>query len=454
MPTRTPNARRLAPAKEFRTAIMTLNVAIVGSGPSGFYTAAALVKAVEDIRVDIIERLPTPFGLIRGGVAPDHAKTKNVTRAYSKTATHKNIRYFGNVEMGSDVSVAELKELYDAVVLTIGSPLDRPLGVPGDDKQGVIGAAAFVGWYNAHPDFAALAPDLDISAVAVVGNGNVAIDIARILVKTPAEMAATDISDIAAKAIQASSVADVYLFGRRGPADAKFTNVELREMGHLEACAPVIDADHLNQTIAADYSDRDRRVRESNLETMRGFAGLDDGSKAKRVHFAFFANPIEVLGGDRVEGLRLERTKVEDGRAVGTGETFDIACGLVLPAIGYRAEPIDGLPVDLKAGVVTNRDGHVEGNLYVAGWIGRGPTGTIGTNKHDGDAVAKHIAAEIAPADRPGRDGLSSLLAQRSVRVVDFDDWLKIDAAEIARATGGAPRRKFATIAEMLACLD
>ncbi|MCZ6764330.1 MAG: FAD-dependent oxidoreductase [Alphaproteobacteria bacterium] len=433
---------------------MTLKIAIVGSGPSGFYTANALLKACEDCRIDILDRLPTPFGLIRGGVAPDHAKTKNVTRAYTKTAEHPSVRYFGNVEMGRDVSVAELKDMYDAVVLTIGSPLDRPLGIPGDDKQGVIGAAAFVGWYNAHPDFTDLAPKLDTKAVAVVGNGNVAIDIARVLVKTPAEMAATDIAAYAARAIHASPLAHVYMFGRRGPVEAKFTNVELREMGELEDCAPVVDANQLPDTVEGDFSDRDRRLKERNLETLRSFVPMKDLAKSKRVHFAFFANPVEVLGAERVEGLRLERTQVQGGRAVGTGETFDIACGLVLPAIGYRAEPMDGLPIDVKAGIVTNADGHVEDNLYAAGWIKRGPTGTIGTNKHDGDSAATRILAEITPSGRPGRDALEPLLAERGVRAINFDDWKKIDAAEVAAAEAGAPRAKFATIPEMLACLD
>jgi len=432
---------------------MTLQVAIVGSGPSGFYTADALLKANADCQIDILDRLPTPFGLIRGGVAPDHAKTKNVIRAYTRTAEHPNVRFFGNVEMCRDVSVDELKGLYDAVVLTIGSPLDRPLGLPGDDKNGVIGAAAFVGWYNAHPDFADLAPNLDTKAVAIIGNGNVAIDIARVLAKTPNEMAATDIAGYAVDAIAQSPLTDIYMFGRRGPVEAKFTNVELREMGELEAAAPVIEASQLPDEVTGEFSDRDRRLRERNLETMREFIPLNDGSKPKRVHFAFFANPVEVLGGENVEGLRLERTEVRDGRAVSTGETFDIPCGLVLPAIGYRAEPMDGLQIDERAGVVVNDDGLVNDNLYAAGWIKRGPTGTIGTNKHDGEHAAKRILAEIKDGNKPGRNGLEKLLAERTIQPVSFEDWKKIDAAEIARATGAAPRSKFATIAEMLACL-
>ena len=314
----------------------------------------------------------------------------------------------------------------------------------------IVGASGGI----SHPDFTDLNPDLNTKAVAIVGNGNVAIDIARVLVKTPAEMATTDLAEHAAKAIHASPLTDVYMFGRRGPVEAKFTNVELREMGELEQAAPVVDANQIPDEVTGDYSERDLRLRERNIETMRKFVPLDDGSKPMRVHFAFFSNPVEVLGGSHVEGLRLEKTQVEDGRAVGSGEFFEIECGLVLPAIGYRAEPMSGLPIDERVGVVTNNDGHVEDNLYVAGWIKRGPTGTIGTNKHDGDHIAKLIAASITPDGKPGRDRLTEILGQRGAQFVDFDGWKKIDAAEIAGAPEGAPRRKFATIEEMLACLN
>ncbi|MCG8547369.1 MAG: FAD-dependent oxidoreductase, partial [Alphaproteobacteria bacterium] len=217
---------------------MSLNVAVVGSGPSGFYTVAALLKSGVECRIDILERLPTPFGLIRGGVAPDHQKTKNVWRAYEKSALHHVVNYYGNVEVGRDVTIDELRAMYDAVVLAVGSPLDRKLGIPGEDKIGVVGSAAFVGWYNGHPDFRDLNPDLNVEGVVVVGNGNVAVDCARVLGKTPEEMATTDLTDYAAEAIHASPLTDIYMCGRRGPIEAKFTNVELREMGQLEDCAP------------------------------------------------------------------------------------------------------------------------------------------------------------------------------------------------------------------------
>lgn len=331
---------------------MTISVAIIGSGPSGFYTADSLLKSGRDVRIDIIDRLPTPFGLIRGGVAPDHQTTKKVARAYEKTALADQVTYFGNVEVGKDVSMDELRDMYDAVVLAIGAPRDRKLGIPGEDKKGVFGSADFVGWYNGHPDFTNLDPDLDTQNVAVIGNGNVAIDIARVLVKTPEEMSVTDIAHHSAQAIEAAPVTDVYMFGRRGPVEAKFTNVELREMGKLDNCVPIVDAALLPDEITDEMSDRDRRLKERNLATLREFPNVDPAGKQKRVHFAFYSNPVEILGGDSVEGIRLEKTKVENGRAVGTGEFFDIDCKLVLAAIGYFSAPIEGVPFDTGKSVV------------------------------------------------------------------------------------------------------
>lgn len=434
---------------------MPVSVAIVGAGPSGFYTAEALAKSDLDVEIDMIERLPAPFGLIRYGVAPDHQTTKNVIRAYSKTAQEDCCRFWGNVEIGRDLSMDELREMYDAVVVSVGSALDRPLGIPGDDKKGVVGAAAFVGWYNGHPDFADLDPPLDCARAVVIGQGNVAIDISRVLVKTREELAVSDIVPVALEAIQASPIRDVHMVGRRGPVEAKFTNVELREMGELADAAAIVDPDVLPEAVPedADLSDRDRRLRERNLATMRGFTEQDASGKSKRVHFDFLASPVEIIGSDRVEAVRFERNRVVDGRARGTGEFYTLECGLVLPAIGYRAEPIDGLPHDASAGVVPSDDGKVEPGLYVAGWVKRGPTGVIGSNKPDGRAVADHIAADIPQGTRPGRAALEAHLRAQGGRIVDFADWQKIDAAEIAAAGESAPRRKFTTIADMLAVL-
>ncbi|MHA1570336.1 MAG: FAD-dependent oxidoreductase, partial [Alphaproteobacteria bacterium] len=368
---------------------MALKVAVVGSGPSGFYTTEALAKRIPGCEIDVIERLPTPFGLIRGGVAPDHQSTKRVARAFDRIAQRPEVRFFGNVSIGKDISIPELQAAYDAVVLAIGAPLDRKLDIPGGTLAGVIGSAAFVGWYNGHPDFRDLQPNLDCQGVAIIGNGNVALDIARLLVKTKAELARTDLPDYALEAIADAPITDVYLLGRRGPVEAKFTNVELREMGHLENCVPMVAAEDLPETLdGQDMSERDLRLKQKNLATLQGFADVDRAGKSKRVHFSFFAKPECVLGEKAVSGLRMERTKIVDGRAVGTGETFVVDCGLVIPAIGYRSSPIKGLPFDDIKGVIPSENGRVADGLYVAGWIRRGPTGVIGTNKPDGALVA------------------------------------------------------------------
>jgi len=431
---------------------MSVSVAIVGSGPAGFYTADALMNSGDDVSVDFIERLPTPFGLIRGGVAPDHQTTKNVARKYEKTALMEPVRYYGNVEVGRDVSLTELREIYDAVVLAIGAPRDRLMNIPGEDKTGVFGSADFVGWYNGHPDFRDLNPNLNVSTAAVIGVGNVAIDVARLLVRTEEELATADIPVHAEKAILESFIDDVHIFGRRGPVEAKFTNVELREMGKLEQSVPVLDAGQLPEGVG-ELSDRDKRLKERNLKTLREFAARKPDEQPKRVHFRFYASPTEVLGGDRVEGLRLERTKVEDGRAVGTGEYFDIKCGLVFTSIGYRSDPLEGAPFDEKQGIVPNDDGRVDEGLYAVGWIKRGPTGVISSNRPDGVAVAEHIHKDfgaVAKDAKPGREAFEKLLKERSIRSVSYADWKKIEAAEIKNARGEHPREKFVTIEELL----
>lgn len=430
---------------------MTIRVAIIGAGPAGFYTAEALSEA--DAEIDLIEYLPAPYGLIRAGVAPDHQTTKKIQKSYAKTAAKPMVRYYGNVKVGRDVSLEELREIYDAVVLAIGAPTDNPAKLPGADKKGVYGSAAFVGWYNGHPDFRNLDPDLNTQTVAVIGVGNVAVDVARVLVKTRAEMASADLPDYAADLIEASPIQDVYMFGRRGPVDAKFTNVELREMGRLENCVPIVDPAQLPDQVTGDYEDRDLRVREKNLATLKEFSERKREEKPKGVHFVFYAAPVEILGGERVEGLRLERTRVEAGRAVGTGEFFEIPCGVVISAIGYRSTPIEGAPFDEKWGIVPNEDGRVEEGLYAVGWIKRGPTGTIATNKPDGKLAAEQILTDCKDG-KPGRAAFEKLLASRGVRAVSFPEWEKIEAIEEAAATPPSPRKKFVTVEDMLAQLD
>lgn len=435
---------------------MSRTVAVVGSGPSGMYAAQGLLDKGPDCLVDIIERLPCPYGLIRGGVAPDHHTTKRVARAYDKTMLDTRVRYLGNVEVGRDISIPELLDIYDAVVLAYGAPHDNKLGIPGESLANVFGSNAFVGWYNSHPDFKDLNPDLDIEAAVVIGVGNVALDVSRLLAKTPAEVATTDIAGYAADAIHASPIRDVWLCGRRGPVEAAFTNVELREMGELENAVPAIDPAVLPSEVVAPYmSERDLRLREKNVETMRGFLNVDPAGKAKRVHFEFYASPVEILGTGRVEGIRMERTRVdESGKCTGTGETFDIPCQMVITCIGSRAFPIGELPFDERRGILKNDDGRVDDRLFAVGWLKRGATGTIGTNKNDSLEVVDRLVAELGGPARAGRPAIDRKLAERSVRIVSYADWQIIDRLEVEAAAPGAPRRKFVTPEEMLAALE
>lgn len=433
---------------------MAISVAIVGSGPAGFYTAEALLKSGANVAIDIIDCLPTPYGLIRSGVAPDHAKTKNVARAYEKIALDERVRFFGNVEIGRDVEVAALREIYDVVVLATGASRDRDFGIPGSNLDGVVGVAGFVGWYNGHPDFRDLNPPLDTETVVVIGIGNVAVDVARLLTKTPGELAGTDIADYAAAAIAAAPIRAVHMAGRRGPLEARFTNVELREMGKLEDCAPVVDANALPEEVTGEHSERDRRLIERNLATLREFVSIEPGERTKRVHFDFFSNPVAILGKTRVEAVKFERTTVEDGRAVGTGEFFEVPCGLVVPAIGYVSQSIEGVPFDEGAGRAANKDGFIEEGFFCVGWVKRGPSGVIGSNKPDGDRAAELVLESFPRGNKPGRDAFEALLREKKIRAVSFAEWQKIDAAEIANAGPGAPRRKFTRIADMLAVLD
>ncbi len=435
---------------------MSRSIAVVGSGPGGMYAAQGLLDKLPGCRIDIIDKLPSPFGLIRGGVAPDHQTTKKISRAFEKTMTAENVRYLGNIMVGRDIGIAELEEIYDAVVLAYGAPYDNRLGIPGEDKKNVFGSNAFVGWYNCHPEFLDLDPDLGIEGVAVIGLGNVAIDVARVLAKTEEEMSVTDLAPYANEAIKASPIRDIHIFGRRGPVEAAFTNVELREMGQLDNCAPVVDPAHLPDEVVAPYmSDRDLRLRTKNIETMRGFLDVSTEGKNKRLHFGFFASPVEILGGDRVEGIRMERTRVEaDGKCVATGETFDVACGMVVTCIGSRAEPIDGVPFDDRRGIVVHQDGRVRDGLFAVGWVKRGASGTIGTNKNDSLAVVDLVIAEMSGGDRQGPDAFDRLAKERGLRVVSYPEWQIINNLEEQAAAPGAPRRKFVSPDEMIQALD
>ena len=431
------------------------HVAIVGSGPAGYYTAETLQKA-EDISIDVIDRLPVPYGLIRTGVAPDHQSIKAVSRRYEGVALSDNVRFVGHVAVGSDVTIEELTRLYDAVVLATGAPDDRTLEVPGHDLPGVIGSAAFVGWYNGHPDFAALNPPLDASGVVVIGNGNVALDVARILAKSPAEFVGSDIVGHARDALAASNVRHIHILGRRGPHQIAMTPKELGELGHLERASPRVDPADLPDV--GDDALLEPGMRKS-VTHLRRFAA-NPVAKPVTIDFDFFAMPIAIEGtgenGSRAARVIVEKTALDaELRSQPTGETYALDAGLVISCIGYQTPPIAGIPYEHGRGRFANDDGRILPGLYCVGWARRGPSGTIGTNKPDGARVGDLVLADIGRGgSKAGRAGLDALLAARGVTPVTFRDWRKIDAAEVAAAAAGNPREKFVSIDAMLAALD
>jgi NADPH-dependent glutamate synthase beta subunit-like oxidoreductase len=429
------------------------HIAIIGSGPAGYYTAeAAQKKFGEDVRVDIIDRLPVPFGLIRFGVAPDHQSIKAVSGRYEKVALSDNVRFVGNVTVGNDVSIDELQGLYDAVVLATGAPNDRKLDIPGGDLPGVLGSAAFVGWYNGHPDFADLNPPLDGRHVVVIGNGNVALDVARILSKTRAEFAGSDIVGHALDALEQAGTEEVTILGRRGPHQIAMTPKELGELGHLERATPRVEKDDLPDL--GDDALLEPGMRKS-VTHLREFASIPEsfrGDKAVSINFDFFAAPVAIEGEGRAERIIVERTALDDQlRSIGTGETYTLDCSMVVSCIGYQTPPIDGVPYEHGRGRFASDEGRILPGLYCVGWARRGPSGTIGTNRPDGYAIVELIAEDIGDgAGREGRPGLDALLDARGVQVVKFSDWKKIEEAEIARAREGAPREKFVRIEDMI----
>jgi ferredoxin--NADP+ reductase len=432
------------------------HIAIVGSGPAGYYTAEAAQKEFgDDVRVDIFDLLPVPYGLIRTGVAPDHQSIKAVSRRYEKTALSDNVRFVGNVAVGQDVTIPELRELYDAVVLATGAPKDRSLDIPGARLGNVFGSAAFVGWYNGHPEFAGLDPDLSGNAAVVIGMGNVALDVARILAKTPREFEGSDIVAHALDALGKSSIERIVILGRRGPHQIMMTPKELGELGELERAAPHVDPHDLPDE--AEDAILEPGLRKS-VNLIRGFAGIPEDIRTEKriaIEFDFFAQPRALIGDDKVEAIEVERTEVAAGRARGTGETYRISTGLVVSCIGYRTNPIPAVPFDERAGRFANDEGRILPGLYAVGWARRGPSGTIGTNRPDGFDVIKKVREDIdsgtlGPADKQGRPGFDALAETRGLDVITFRDWKKIEEAEKKAAREGAPREKFVDIEAMI----
>lgn len=432
------------------------HIAIVGSGPAGYYTAEAAGKQwKEDVRVDVFDSLPVPYGLIRTGVAPDHQSIKKVSVRYEKTALSEEVRFVGNVRVGQDVSITELQDLYDAVILATGAPHDRALGLPGEEFANIFGSAAFVGWYNGHPLFADLDPKLTGRHAVVIGMGNVALDVARILSKSENEFVGSDIVTHALDALAGSGIETITIVGRRGPHQIMMTPKELGELMHLERASPHVEKDDLPPE--ADDAILEPGLRKS-VTLLRDFAAIPEsihGEKKVAIEFDFFANPKAFKGEDgKVRRLEVERTTIRKGRAVGTGEFYEIPSDIVVTCIGYRSSPIEGVPFDERAGRFANDQGRILPGLYCVGWAKRGPTGTIGTNRPDGYGVIELVADDIGNGSRKrGRAGFDELAQKRRLDIVTFRDWQKIEQAENAAARDGSPREKFVDIESMIAAL-
>ena len=455
-----------------------LRVAIFGSGPAGFYAVGELLKQKDiAIRVDLFDRLPTPYGLVRGGVAPDHQKIKAVIRQYEKIANQPGFRFFGNVTFGEDISLADVLAHYHQVLFSTGAESDRQLGIPGEDLKGSDPATIFVGWYNGHPDYRDLNYDLsNVERVAVIGNGNVAMDVARILARSIEELSKTDIADYALEALKKSAVKEIYLLGRRGPAQAVFTTPEIRELSEMPITDLVVDPkelelDELNQEFLDNATDQ---VHQRNLDILNAQIPHGEGTKQRQIRARFFVSPVEIHGTDHVEGMKLEKNKLmkDDAgtpRARGTGEYEELPnIQMVFRSIGYKGHPLKDVPFDEWDGIIPNDTGRVIDpetkapieRLYVAGWIKRGPSGVVGTNKPDAIETVGLMLEDLqkgqAPSDiNANEDAVPALLTEKGVRYVSFEDWKYLDQIEVENGKNiGKPREKMTTVAEMLAVLD
>ena len=455
------------------TAQRPLRVAVVGSGPSGFYAAEALLKTAGlEVRVDMFDRLPTPFGLVRGGVAPDHQKIKSVAAVYDRLAQDPRLRFFGAVKIGKDVSAAELAATHDAVIWAVGCESDRHMGIPGEDLAGSYSATEFVGWYNAHPDHRDKSFDLSCESVAVVGIGNVAMDVTRILARDVEELAKTDIAHYAVEALRESRVKTIWLLGRRGPAEAAYSYGEIEELSELSAADLVVVQ---AETEVEDICRKEMEHGEARnkVEFIAAHAGKAEGSKARKIRLRFRVSPVELVGeGGKVTAIKLERNKlVDDGRggvkAVGTGEFETHPVGLVLRSVGYRGIPVPGVPFDEKKGHIPNKDGRIISapdaaplpGQYVVGWAKRGPSGLIGTNRADSVATVKSLLDDLKAGLVPecidaSLEATLKLLAAKGVKSLSYADWQALDKLEKERgAKAGKIREKFTRIEDMRAAL-
>ncbi len=429
-------------------------IAIVGAGPSGYFAAQALQNMVTDelsFSIDMIERLPTPWGLVRSGVAPDHPKIKTVAKVFEKIANESNFRLFANVELGKDFSIQDLANRYDAVVMATGSSIGKKLGIPGEELANSFSAAEFVPWYNTHPDFESMTVDLSCDTAVVIGAGNVAMDCARMLAVDPSELDPTDTSEVAMKAFHASKIRKVYIAGRRGPENAAFTSPELRELPKLEHTdvyfdAHMIEDAHLRAVAQSEFGELEKHLA-SNLEAMRAIAEHPHAGHERSMEFKFLSAPKEIKGNGKVEEIVFGINKMEDGKVIDTGQTFSIKCGLVITAIGYECDPISG--ISIEKGKIANNDGRVmNSNIYTVGWAKRGPSGVIGTNKSDAAEVMKLLVNDLGPAKSSG--DITEILPSDHL-VIDQSAWQRINEREIAAGEPlGKPRVKGTSINSLL----
>ena len=449
-----------------------LSIAIIGSGPSGFYAAEALLKSGKTVNISMFEKLPIPYGLVRSGVAPDHPKLKQVINIYAKIAESPEFTFFGNVTIGKDLSIDEMRSYFHAIILSCGAESNRKLSIPGESLRGSHTATEFVGWYNGHPDYRDRTFDLSHETAVIIGQGNVAVDVGRILAKTPDELRHTDIAEHAFVALAESKIRNIYVVGRRGPVQAKFTPKELKEFRELAGCHAVVNSDELLLNIESqiELEEKTNAVSKKVYELFASFATQgSSSSKKKRIHFTFLKSPVRITGNSKIEKINLEINilsgEPHNQSAIGTGNYIELDTGIVFRSIGYKSTPIAGLPFDNKRGIIPNDDGRViDGttiipNTYVAGWIKRGPTGIIGTNRADSVATVQSLIDDFDNSDietrNNGAEGAISLLDKKGIHYINFADWKKIDQSEIDRGVKkGKPREKYTYIHEILNVLQ